>query len=163
PLDARVLDRTGDLFLARVDVGVGTLRCTRLAQELLEGRGRLRNDLRVLDHHDVPGHEVGARDPSQLVVGEVPRLYAEEDADRVIDDDRFTGVRELGVHPFRGEELLRVVRVVVQDGRGQLDFLLALPGQLAHFQGGEPGEVVRSFPQDLRGALHHFLALVEAL
>ena len=126
-------------------------------------RGRLRNDLRVLDHHDVSGHEVGAGDPCQLVVGEVPRLYAEQHPDRLADDDGLAPVGVFGVHPLRSQELLCVLRVVVQDRGGQFDLFHALPVQLAHLRSDEPGEVVRSFPQDLRCALDHFLAFVEVL
>ena len=78
----RVVDQHVDLILGGEQVGVRALRGTCFGQQLLEGGRRLRHVGGVLDHDHVAGHQVGRRDPDQLVKREVPRLYPQDHPER---------------------------------------------------------------------------------
>src|SRR3954463_9450375 len=70
------------------DVGVDALGHAGVGEALLDRQGGLRVELGVLEQDGVAQHEVRPGDADHLVERVVPRLDREEDADRLVLDDR---------------------------------------------------------------------------
>ena len=78
-------------------------------EQLFEGDGALRHAAGVFDHQGVAGHQMRSGDPGELVVGEVPRLDAEDHPNRAA---LHMGDAVGGVELHRGEEALGVLGVI---------------------------------------------------
>jgi hypothetical protein len=72
-----------------------------------------------------------SRKTRQLIVRIVPRLHADEDAERGIFDVSFTGSR---VELAGSEKRFRIVGVILQDGRAQLHLSSAFFDPLSHLK-----------------------------
>jgi hypothetical protein len=138
-LDARIVDHKVGLIVGDQQVGVGAFRGAGVVQQLLEGDRALRYATGVLDDQHVAGHQLRARHARQLVVREVPRLHAEQHAERAALHVRMA---DLGIELRRRQELLGVLRVVGQDVRAELHFAARLVDALAHLERCQLGEIV---------------------
>jgi hypothetical protein len=78
----------------------------------------------MLHQQRIARHQIRSRDTRQLIVGEVPRLDAEEHAQRFILDK---GLTLIYLQFLRCQEPLRIVGIVVQNIGAQFDFSLGLP------------------------------------
>ncbi len=130
------------------EVGVETGRRAGVEEELLEGDGALRHDAGMLDHQRIAGHQVRTGDAGELIIGEIPRLDAEDHADRARFHVRFTDRRV----EFDGrQKTLGVLGIVGENPGAELDFGAGFADTLAHFQGHGVGERVGLFVQQLGG------------
>ena len=154
----RVVEQHVDLILGGEEVGVGALGGTCLQQQLLEGGGRLRDVGGVLDHDHIAGHQVRGRHPRQLVQGEVPRLHTQDHPKRGADEHCVV-VGADRVDALGRQELLGVLRVVVEDVCAQRNFAQALRVELAHFQRQQAGELIGPLAEDGCGTAAHCGAL----
>ena len=125
-------------------------------EDLLHRRGRLRALRRVLEQDRVAGRQVRAGEARHLVVGVVPRHDPEEQADRAPADERRALALEQ-VDRLVGQQLHRVVGVVLVDRGAEVDLAEGLLDRLAHLarddlrellaalgvQLGDPGDDLR--------------------
>lgn len=128
------VDDAGDLVVAHEQVHVDALGRPRVAEQHLQGECGLRTDPGVLDHDRVAQYQVGAREAHHLVEGEVPRHDAEQDTERLVDEVRLA---LLDVERLVGREARPVLRVVLEDRRGEIHLAAGLGDQLAHLQGDQ--------------------------
>src|ERR1700730_10857168 len=144
------------LFIGDEDVGVRPLRSTSFEEQLLERQRALRNVRRMLHDQRVAEHEIGAGDACELIVGEVPRLDAEEHAQRRVFDYGFAA-RHLQL--FGGQKRLCVVRVVLQNVGAQVDLAPRLGEQLAHLERDVLRELLALLAEDLDSILKDLFAV----
>ena len=88
PCDERVRDDLLDVGDGQEDVGVDALGHAGVVEALLDGQRGLRVELGVLEQDRVAEHQVRPGHPDHLVQRVVPRLDGEDDADRLVLDDR---------------------------------------------------------------------------
>ena len=138
-LHERVRDDLLDVGDGEEDVGVDALGHAGVVEALLDRQRGLRVELGVLEQDRVAEHQVRPGDPDDLVERVVPRLDGEDDADRLVLDDR------LALHHLdlpRLEEARAVLRVVVEDAGGQLHLAGRPPGCACPSR-GSPGRRTR--------------------
>src|ERR1017187_10859457 len=130
-LDPGIVDHLSDLVMRDQQVGVHAHRRTRFKPQLLKSDGALRHTPCVLHHDDIALHQVGRGKTRELVVGEVPRLNAEQHAERATFDLGFARTR---LEAFGCEEALGVPGIVVEDVRTERHFASSLVDELAHLE-----------------------------
>ena len=115
------------------------LREARLREESADAHGAAGDVRRVLEQHDVAGHEHGRREAEHLDIGEVPRHHGDDRPERHLLDP----VLELvAVDAPRREHRFGLVGVVLAEPRGLLDLARRLAEDLAHLRRGQRGELV---------------------
>jgi hypothetical protein len=155
-LDAPVVDDVVGLRMRDQQVGVEAGGRPRVQPQLLEGDGALRHASGMLHHHGVAGHQMGTRDPRQLIIGKIPGFDAEHDADRAalhMADAMARMKRHIR------QKALGVLGVIGQNLRTELDLAFGLADPLAHFQRHDVREMVGLIMQQL-GRLVHDLGAV---
>ena len=157
-LHERVRDDLLDVGDGQEEVRVDALGHAGVVEALLDRQGGLRVELGVLEQDRVAEHQVRPGHPDDLVERVVPRLDGEDDADRLVLDDR------LALHHLdlpRLEEARAVLRVVVEDAGGQLHLAGRLLDALAHLAGHQGGELVLALEHQLGGAADDLRALLD--
>ena len=157
-LDPGIVDHAVHLVMGDQQVGVRARWRTGLQPQLLESDGALRNAARVLHHHDIARHQVGRGKARKLVVGKVPRLDAEEHAERAAFDPGFARTR---LEVLWCEEALGVLGVVVDDVRAERHFAAGLFDELAHLERHRASELVHARAHDGGGFCDHDRSLGE--
>ncbi len=141
--DAGVLDQPPgdrrDVRLGDQQRGEQPLRCAGTGQDALHGQGAAGGVRGVLEQCRVAGHERRSREPQHLPQREVPRHDGEHHADRLVADPAAVG---RGGHRLVGEEVGRVLGVVVARGRALLHLGAGLGQGLAHLAGDQQGELL---------------------
>ena len=159
PLHARILDHRRDLVVGRVDVDVRVRREAGLLVDLLHRLGRLRALGRVLEQDRVADRQVRAREARHLVVGEVPRHDPQQDAlGAAADDRRAVAVEQLDL--LVGQQLGRVVGVVLVDRGAEVELAQRLLDRLAHLAHDDVGEPLALLGVELADAAHERRALL---
>ena len=148
-LDAQVVDHRIGLRVADQQIGIEADRRARLGQHLFERDRALRHDPGMFHHHRIARHQMRAGDAGKLVIGEIPRLDAEDHADRAALHMRFAIGR---VERDGREEALRILGVIGHDPRAELDFAPRLADALAHLGGHDAGEFVGARVEDFAGS-----------
>lgn len=120
-------------------------------EQLFEGERRLWAEFGVLEQHRVADDEVGRSKTHDLIQRVVPRLDAEQDAQRRVQHGGFT-LRHRDGLGF--EEARALLAVVVEDAGGERDFALGLAQQLAHFERDQAGKFISALEHQLGGAAH---------
>ena len=85
----------------------------------------------MFHHQDIACHQVRTGDTSKLVVGKIPRLHAEDHANRAALHMGFA-VGRMELH-WR-KKALGILRVVGEDSDAELDLAARLVDSLAHFE-----------------------------
>jgi hypothetical protein len=151
-LDARVVDDRVHLVVGDEKIGVSAHRRAGLAPKSLKGQGALRHAASVFHHHDIAGHQIGRGKTRELVVGKIPRLDAEENAERTAFDH---GLTRLGLELLRREKPFGVFGVVIDDVCANRHFAARLVDAFAHLKRHRAGEFVHTSAQDGRGFCGH--------
>jgi hypothetical protein len=159
PMYARIIDDHLGLRAGGIEIREGAIGQARLLHQLVEGCGALRYVGSMLQKQGVAGGQLRREDAGDLIIGEIPRLDGEQDAERLIGEHRLAlgwieNRQLLGL-----EQLLGIAHVVFQDLRGELDLGLRLGEELAHFERQKSGVVVAVAPQDVGGVLQDSTAL----
>src|SRR5580658_1659314 len=155
-LDARVIDQQSRLVIGQEEVCVDALREASILKNLLESDCTLWHPWRVLKEHDISGHKVRPDKPSQLIVGIVPRLNAEEYSN---GGEFQMGIASLGMKRFRNEEAFGILCKVLQNRRAKIHFSSTLPDEFAHFECRKPGKRFFPLQQEFGSIVHHGRAL----
>ena len=129
-------------------------------EDLLHRRGRLRALRRVLEQDRVADHQVRAREARHLVVGEVPRHDPEQDAERAAADER-RAVAVEQLDRLVGQQLRRVVGVVLVDRGAEVDLAERLLDRLAHLAHDDLGEPLALLGVQLADAADERRALLD--
>ena len=130
------------------EIGVGADGGAGLAPEAFEGEGALGDAAGVFHHHDITRHQIGSGEAGELVVGKIPGLDAEEDAEGTAFDYGLTGLR---VELLRCEEALSVLGVVGDDGGADRDFAAGLVDAFSHLERHRAGEFIDASTQKRSG------------
>ena len=107
----------------------------------------LRHDTSVLHQYYITRHQMRTCDPSKLVVGEVPGLDAEDQADRAALHMAFAETR---MELYRCKEALGILGVISQNVRAELHLAAGFINPLAHFERHRVRELVSLRVQNLR-------------
>jgi len=110
-------------------IRVQTCGSSRFDPQLLEENRALGHITRVFYHEDVPGHQVGAGDARELIVRKVPRLDAEDHADRTA---LHVSLPNRGIKLDGRKEALCVLCVVREDLRTELYLATGLIDAFTH-------------------------------
>src|ERR1700722_11750228 len=137
--DPRVVDHAVHLIVRDQQVGISAECRTCLHPQLLKRDGALRNAACMFHHNDITRHQVGRGKARKLVVGKVPRLDAEEHAERAAFDFCFARTR---LEVLWCEEAFGVFGIVVDDVRAEHHFAAGLVNELAHFERHRASELV---------------------
>ena len=116
----------------------------------------MRHDAGVLGDHRVARCQVWRQNAHQLIVREVPWLDGHQHADGVMFNPCFP---EFRIILHRGQELLRVIRIVAGDLRAQLHFAAALFDELTHLLTGDFRQILHAFVDQVRQLMQHRQAL----
>src|ERR1035441_6332543 len=151
-LDPGIVDHLSDLVMRDQQVGVRTHRSTRFKPQLLKSDGALRNTPCVLHHDDIARHQVGRGKTRELVVGKVPRLDAEQHAERATFDLSFARTR---LEVLWCEEALGVLGIVVEDVRAEHHLAPGLGDELTHLERHGASKLVDAGAHDSGGLCDH--------
>ena len=109
PLDPRIVHDLIRLVMGDQEIGIKTNGRSGFYPELLKGDGALGDNAGMFHDQDTACHKLGAGDPGELIVGEVPWFHAEDYPERAALHVCFA---EGGMEFDRGEEAFGIFRVV---------------------------------------------------
>jgi hypothetical protein len=136
-LDPWVVDHAVGLLMRDQQIGIKPGGRAGILPQLLECDRALRDAACVFDHQHVAGHQMRSSDTGELIVGEVPRLDAENHADRAA---LHMCIADAGMELLRLQEAFGVLCVIGEDVGAEFHFAPRLADALAHLQRHGVGE-----------------------
>ena len=121
-----------------------------------EGFRTVRHNAGVFSDDRVTRRQVWRQNAHQLIVWKVPWFDGHQHADGVMFNPCFP---EFRVILHRGQELLRVVRIVAGDLRAQLHLAAALFDELTHLLAGDFRQLLHAFVDQVRQIMQYRQAL----
>ena len=151
--DAGVVDDAIRLIMRDQEIGVEPDGRARLDPKLLEGDPALRNDARMFHQQDIARHKVRTGDASELIVGKVPRLDAEDDAERAA---LHMAVAKARVEFDIRQETLGILGVIGEDAGAEFDLSDRFADALAHLERHDVRQFLGLFVHEGRRSRDNF-------
>ena len=148
-----ILQHALDLIRADQQRLKRALRKARAPEHVLDHQRALRDVRRVLEQHDVAGHQRRRGEAEHLPEGKVPRHHGEDRPERLVPDEALGG---RALHRFVGEHPRGVLGVEAAAPRALGRFLAARLDELAHLGRHHPAEHALLRVEDL-GRPQHLL------